>query len=234
MSAIQTQLSLIHLQAGLSVPSITQRTSIGSQFASNAIEVTTADETIPLGDVVTPKQVMVKLVSGDPLRIGLDGSTYPFRLVDADETMLLRLDVEGLVETSFVETIADVAGSLNDKYFTLEDRNGEVKVVITNDGVTALTSTGRVVVVTITNGDSDEAVATAIITAFAGDAEIAATAGPSSILVGFIDNHTGSRTNVSAGDSGFSVSTDQGGAASPVVHLKSIGTSQVVVAVAPH
>ena len=233
MSAtIQTQINLVHLQAGLAVPSVTQRTAVASQFASNAIEVGTTDETIPLGDVTTPKQVMVKLVSGDSVKIGLDGTTYPFELVNADEATLFRLAVESIVETSTATTVADVASSLNEKYFTLADRNGEVKVVITTDGVTALTSSGRVVVVTIVADDTDDDVAAAIVTSFVGDVELSVAAVAN--VVTFTDKHTGTRTNISAGDSGFTVATTQQGAASPVIHLKSTGTSQVVVAVAPH
>lgn len=223
---------MIHLQAGLSVPSVTQRTSIGSQFSPLAVTVGTTDEIVDLGDIITPKQVMVKLISGDPVKIGLDGTTYPFELVDADESALFRLAVESIVEKSTAQTIADVAGSLNDKFFTLADRNGEVKVVITTDGVTGITSSGRVKVVTIASGATNAAVATAIVAAFATDAEL--TVSTVTNLVTFTDKHTGTRTNIAAGDSGFTVASPQQGAASPVIHLKSLGTSEVVTAVAPH
>lgn len=233
MSAtIQTQIALIHIDSGLPANSAVQRTSIGSNFSPLVVTVGTSDEEVDLGDVTTPKQVMLKLISGDPVRIGLDGSTYPFRLVENDEAKLLRLDVEGIVETSTATTVADVAGSLNDKYFTLADRNGEVKVVITTDGVTGLTSSGRVVVVTIAADDTDDDVAAAIVTAFTGDAELSVAAVTN--VVTFTDLHTGTRTNIAAGDSGFSVATTQGGAASPVIHMKSLGSSQVLTAVAPH
>lgn len=233
MSAtIQTQINMVHLQSGIPVPSVTQRTSFGSQFSALVVDVGTSDETIPLGDVTTAKQVELKLISGDMLRVGLDGSTYPFELVDPDEAMLLRLAVEGIVEISTVTTIADTAGSLNDKYFLLTDRTGEVKVVITTDGTTALTSTGRVVIVTIAADAANSAVANAIVAAFASDTEFSAVADTN--VVTFTDKHTGTRSNVAAGDSGFSVATPQQGAASPVIHLKSVGTSQVVVGVAPH
>jgi hypothetical protein len=233
MSTVQTQINLVHLEAGLAVPSLTQRVTYGAQFSSNAIEVATSDETIPLGDIVTPKQVMVKLISGDPLRIGLDGSTYPFRLTATDEATILTLDAAGLVEISSATVIADSAGSLNDKYFMMYDRNGEVKVVITNDGITSITSSGRVVKAVIANGDAANVVASAIISAFTNDSEIVAqivTAG----IVKFSDKHTGTRANIAAGDSGFTVSTDQQGAASPIIHLKSSGVSQAVVAVASY
>lgn len=233
MSTVQTQINLVHLEAGLAIPSVTQRVTYGSQFSSNAIEVTTADETIPLGDILTPKQVMVKLISGDSLRIGLDGSTYPFRLTASDEACIFPLDAAGLVEISTVTVGADVAGALNDKYFTFYDRNGEVKVVITNDGITGLTSSGRLVIVDINNNDTAESVATAIVTAFAGDSEIVVS-NQSTTNVKFSDKHTGTRTNIDAGDSTFTVGTTQEGAASPVVHLKSVGVSQVVVAVASY
>jgi hypothetical protein len=233
MSAtIQTQIALIHIESGLPANSAVQRTSVGSNFSPLVVTVGASDETVDLGDVTTPKQVMLKLISGDAVRVGLDGSTYPFRLTDADEAMLLRLDTEGIVEVSQVETLADVAGSLNDKYFLLTDWNGEVKVVITNDGVTALTSSGRVVVVTIANNADDDTVASAIVAAFVSDSDFTASAsGP---VVTFRDKHTGTRSNVAAGDSGFSVATQQQGAASPVIHMKSLGSSQVLTAVAPH
>ena len=241
MSTIQTQVTFVHLESGLAVPSITQRTSFGSQFSANAVEVTTTSEVVNLGDIVLPKQIMVKLVSGDPIRVGLDygtdGVKYPFRLTDPDESMLLRLNVEGLLEVSTAQTVADVAGSLNDKFFTLADRNGEVKVVITNDGATGITSTGRVVVVTISNDATNAEVASAIVTAFTTDEELSVTAVAN--LVTFVDRYVGTRTNIADGaaPTGFTVATpsitDPGGVP-PVIHLKSTGTSQVVVAVSPH
>jgi hypothetical protein len=333
MATVQTQINLVHLQSGVPVPSVTQRTSIGSQFAANVISVGTTDETIPLGDITTPKQVMVKLISGDAVRVGLDGTTYPFRLTDADEAMLLRLDVEGIVETSTVTTVADAASSLSGKYFDIYEvgdlpvrvwmnmaatpASGSIaygspantdtlvvngttftKVAATpganeftdiselNTLVTALSGIsstsdgsiisivadaagtagnsitlaktgsaltlsgatltggsatssapsvpggGRLLPVVIVEDSANGVVATAINEALNADAAFSVSVATN--VVTFTDKHTGTRTNIAAGDSGFSVATTQQGAASPVIHLKSTGTSQVVVAVAPH
>ena len=48
------------------------------------------------------------------------------------------------------------------------------------------------------------------------------------------DAHTGTRTDAADGDTGWgSITTTQQGAASPVIHLKSVSASEVLVAVAP-
>lgn len=242
MSTLQTQINLIHLQAGLSVPSVTQRTAISSQFASNAIEVGATDEIIPLGDITTPKQVMVKLISGDRLRIGLDGTTYPFELVDADEATLFRLAVEGIVEISTVTTIADTAGSLDGDYFTLAGNSGTwgVWYDVDNNGTSAPAHgmTNALEITSVATGNSAILVADATAVdmaasaAFLADFSITHTVGTT--LITLTDKHTGTRTNIAAGTSGFTVASPQQGAASPVIHLKSLGTSEVVTAVAPH
>jgi hypothetical protein len=207
-----------------------------SAFTPISIEVLAVDETPPLGDVITPRYAFVRLLSGDDLLVGLEEDDYPFRLTipsgSAGESMLFRFDVEGIREISTITTIESDNSALDDKYFLLEDRAGEVKVVITTDGVTAITSTGRVVVATIAPGATDDEVADAIELAFASDSELTAVAVDN--IVTFTDRHTGERTPAAAGDSGFTAGTTQQGAASPVLHMKSLGTSQVLFAAAPN
>jgi hypothetical protein len=121
MSTIQTQLAIVHLESGLNMTAATQIISGESSFSTDAVTVTTTDEAVDLGDIITPKVVCIKLVSGDPIKIGIGGSTYPFRLQEAGESTLLRLDVEGLREVTTLTTQADVNGSLNGKYLVLHE-----------------------------------------------------------------------------------------------------------------
>lgn len=242
MATLQTQIALIHLDSGLSTQAVTQRTASAESFSALAVTVGTTDEIVALGDVTTPKQVLVKLVSGDPLLVGLDGSTYPFRLEDDDEAMLLRLDVEGVVETQTVTTIADTAGSLDGDYFTLTGNSGSwgVWYDVDNNGTSAPAhgATNALEITSVVTGDTAILVADATATdmeastAFSADFTVGHTTGTT--LITLTDKHTGTRTNIAAGTSGFTVATTQAGAASPVVHLKSTGTSQVVTAAAPH
>lgn len=236
MSTIQTQISLVHLDSGIPVTSVVQRESNESTFVANAITVGTTDETIPLGDVITAEQVEIKLTSGDRLRIGLDGSYYPFTLVRAGEGQILRLDVEGLVETQSITTVADVADSLDGTYFAITDVNGETWAI----GVGTLThSEDHEVATALLTGQTAIQVAAALYAALAADtgflAVFAATNPDGATILTITDKHTGTRANIAdTGSTGFTLATTQSGAASPVIHLKSTGTSQVVVGVAPH
>jgi len=332
MATIQTQIALVHIDSGLNAQSVVQRTAAAAQFTPLAVEVGAADETIPLGDIITAKQVLVKLLSGDPLQVGLDGSTYPFRLVEAEEATLLRLDVEGLKEISTVICGADSASSLSGTYFDIADRNGTVRVwnnmaataafgsvtygspantdtIVVNgttftkdttgngtttfstigelntliSGLASISSTSNGTVISIvadtpgTAGNSitldktgsaltlsaanltggsaastppatpgggrlipvvfaEDAAATTIAAAMAAaidaDAEFVATVNTDTVTI--TDMHTGDRAPITTSIPGWSVNPSNTGAASPVIHLKSLGTSQVVVAVAPH
>lgn len=121
MSTIQTQVAIVHLESGLNMTGAVQTVSGESSFSTGAVTVTSAGETTDPGDVITPKVVCIKLVSGDPLKIGIGGTDYPFRLQEAGESTLLRLDVEGLREVTTLTTQADVNGSLNGKHIVLRE-----------------------------------------------------------------------------------------------------------------
>lgn len=241
MSTIQTQVAVIHIESSLTATAAVQRTSAEDAFTPIAVSVTTSDETVDLGDVITPQQVLVKLVSGDDVRIGLDGSTYPFRLSGDNDVTLLRLDVAGLLETQTVTTIADTAGSLDGDYFSLEGHSGTwgVWYDVDNNGTSAPAhgKTNSLEITSVVTGDTAILVADATAvdmaasTAFSADFTIAHTVGTT--LITLTDKHTGTRTNIAAETSGFTVATTQAGAASPVVHMKSAGTSSVVTMVAP-
>jgi len=352
---IQTQAILVHLDSGLNASSAYQYTAFEDAFTSSAITVTTVDETLSLGDVVTPRTIELKLISGDPVRVGLDGSTYPFRLREAGESALIPLDVDGLREISSITAGADTSYSLSGDYFDLTDRTGTVRVwfnmtgkpeisevqivtvaaisdkyfdltdssgtvrvwcdvdaagtppatpgggrllevdilstdtvaqaldkfqaaidadaqfICTDDGVDTLTITdaangtradvaepdtatyfsvsvtqqgvanssapatpggGRLLPVVIDENATAPTVATALQTALDADDEFTATVATATVTV--TDQHTGTRTNIADGTTGWTMSATQQGAASPVIHLKSTGTSQALVAIAPN
>jgi hypothetical protein len=244
MSTIQTQIAISHLESQLSIGDATQRTSVESSASFDSISVATSDETVDLGDVVDAKQVFLKLVSGDNLRVGFDGSAYPLRLSEASESMLLRLDVEGLVETStIVVTAEDANTTLHEQFFTLEGASGTWGVWFDVGGggsdptgaydnsleITGVVTSGAIGVV----GQQlyDELVSDA---GFLADFAVAYDSGTYTLTI--TDRFTGTRTNIADGSATtvFAFATTQEGAAAPVVHLKSLGTSEVVVAVLPN
>jgi hypothetical protein len=128
MSTIQTQIGIVHLESGLNSSSAFQRTANESAFTSLAITVNNTDELLDYGDVITPQQVFLKLVSGSDLKIGFSDSDYPMRLSGVGDVTNLRLNVEGNQEQSQVVAIADSNSDLSGKYFDLYDRNGPVRV----------------------------------------------------------------------------------------------------------
>jgi len=337
MSIIGTSIQVVNQDTGssFSVP-FASRTTATSGFSASEIPVTTLEKVVT-SEYPSPHNVMLRLLSGDDVKVGVhlgaSGGVYPLRLSGEDDSMVLRLDVEGLREISTVVCGADTASSLSGDYFDLTDRStyavrvwynmpataafgsvtygspaladtlvvngttftkvasaptsvqfttieeltalidGEALISATDDGTTisivadtagtagnaitlaktgsALTlsaatlmggtaastapatpSSGRLLPVVITEDDTAAIVATA--TQLAVDADTEFTATVLSATVTITEAHTGTRTDVSSGTTGWSVSTAQQGAASPTVYLKSVGTSQVVVAVAPN
>jgi hypothetical protein len=143
MSNITTTTTLHHAATRIKyAPSGYTRTANEDSISSGSIELLLADgeQVVPLGDLITVRNVQLALVSGDDLRIGLGGSTYPFRLTGT-EAQTFRIDVEGLVETATIVAQADTNTSLSSKYLVLNDKDGSVWVWF---------STGAQAVVTLT------------------------------------------------------------------------------------
>lgn len=93
-------------------------------------------------------------------------------------------------------------------------------------------SGARLVPVTIASYDTAEDVATAIATAFAADPSFAVVATLNEVV--FTDKATGERVSADAGDTTWSAPVQlQTGIASPEIHLKSVGSSQVSVVASP-
>lgn len=131
MSTVQTQFSISHLESGLSSGASVQRESSEPAFVANVLDVTSAGETVGIGDIVTPQLVFVKHIAGDPVMIGFASDNLPMRVTPATgggEMCVLRLDVEGRQETTTVTCEPDVGGSLEGRYFDIVDRHGPVRV----------------------------------------------------------------------------------------------------------
>ncbi len=153
MSTIIASVNLMHSESGLSSNASYQRESIESGFAPGAITVTTTPETLALGDVAVPKEVMLKCISGDDLIIGVSVASapvvYPFRC-GAGEGTLLNLDVAGLKETTTILCPADAGGSLSSAYVDLYGSTGQCRVWCNTGGsceksvvtITSLTTIG--------------------------------------------------------------------------------------------
>ena len=140
MSTIQTSSFIGNQESGLSVSGSSSRTALEDGFSADSINVVGVDEVISVGDFTTIRGIALNHLSGDDLLIGLDGSTYDFRL-STDESMSFRLDVEGRVETATIVAQADTNTSLSSKYLVLNDKDGSVWVWF---------STGAQAVVTLT------------------------------------------------------------------------------------
>jgi len=149
MSTIRSSTSLSHQASGLQASGTQSRVSNEAGFSTSVIGVGTDDEEITLGEIITPQQIAISLLSGSPVQVGLDGSTYPFLLGAAGASALFPLAVTR--EISAIVAEADAAASLSSKYFVLTDRAGTVWVWL---------DTGEFATVTLTmdtqpsNGDT--------------------------------------------------------------------------------
>ena len=234
MSTIQSQFSMFHIDSGLNVSASAQRTTVESSFSSDAITVTTTPEAVSLGDITVPRQIALKLVSGDDLLVSLDGgSTYPLSLHGTGDAFVVNLESR---EVSAITCVADVADSLDGLYFDLADLAGPVRVWMNTSGGAAVAPAtptgGRLIEVAITTGAANTAVGAAILAALNTDAAFIATLATATLTI--TDVAPGARTNIAAGTSTFTSASSAGSVAAASVYLKSLGTSQVVVAVAPN
>jgi hypothetical protein len=140
---------------------------------------------------------------------------YAYRLTPGWNTAklnnLLGHDPEGFKETTTIRCVADIAESLHEKFFILQDRNGSVGVWFDLDGTGtapagASACTRQIEISTVSADDAAGDVATSLAAALDADAEFTATAAGS--LVTVEDAVIGARPldEEAAGDSGFVVS----------------------------
>ncbi len=222
MSTIQKQSTLVHADSGLAAASVIQRSSVESAFASSSISVTTTPESItapgdnPLGDVVVPRDVFLKLTLGDDVLVSVDaGTNYPLSLSGEGDCMTLSMDSR---TTSAITCVADVAGSLGGKYFIIHDLAGPVWVWFdTGAGVAA---TDTVTYGAPSNGDTLVVNGTTFTKAAAGSPTEFSTIGELTALIEGL-------ANISSGDNGtvITITADTVGLAGNAYTLSKTGSA---------
>jgi len=140
MSTIGTSIQVSNQDTGLafSLPFVSRTTS-SPGFSVGEITVTTADDPVTT-EYLTPRNVMIRLLSGDDVKVGFSDSVYPMRLSGVDDSALLRLDVEGLREISTFTCGDDTDGSLNQKHILLGLPDGDILGVWFDLGLKATAS----------------------------------------------------------------------------------------------
>lgn len=130
----------------------------------------------------------------------VDGVIYT-----TDDTVAITTSVAGVAEISRLTTVADIAGSLNGKYFIVYDDVGSVAFWFDHgNGGTIEPAHGAlrsVEITTLANGESANSAATKIAAAVEADAKFTSSA--STNLVSITSSSTGSRNDISAGTTGF-------------------------------
>ena len=233
MTKIKTSMVILHLASGMTLPASRIRKTSNPNFETDIVDATTTPVDVDLGAVITPMQIAVKMISGDDLLLSFDGSSWPLRLSGAGDSTLLRLNAEDYLETTTITTVDDTGGDLDGLYFDMEDSYGTVRVyfVVTTGTPPSTPGGGRLLAVTFAEDSPEVDVSAAIAAALEADGAFSAVAVGAVVTV--TDRNSGVRTTTDAGTSTMAVTTVQAGAVMPVLSIKSKGTSQVVVAVAP-
>ena len=232
MNTIQTQVVLVHLDSGLTAASSLQRAAIESSFSADSITVTTAESTVSTTGLTVPRQVALKLISGHDVKVGFSSGSYPLSLHGVNDCMLLNLESR---EDSTIVCEADYSESLSGAYLDLHDFSGPVRFWFNiTDAVTASVAPstpagGRLVTVDIIIDTTAIDVAVALSNAINSDGKWISVAPSKAITVTNIE--PGILTNADNGTTGWVITS--GGSTPSTIYLKSLGTSQIVVAVAP-
>jgi hypothetical protein len=135
--------------------------------------------------------------------------------------------VTGVAEISSITCVADVAGSLDGKFFIIPDAAGTVAFWFDETGTTVEPTHGAdrsVKITTVLSGDSANTVAGKVRTAINTDGAWAATGTDPIVLA--TDIATGARIGQSAGDSGFTVTESQIGVTADTLPQITIKTKQ--------
>lgn len=237
MSQTQINLSIAHYDSGAAFAAPLRRDTLETTFTNTTLSVSTTPESPVLGDITDPRSVAIKCYGGDDLLVSVDGGTnYPFRLSPIGEALLLRLDFESALEVSTIVCEADTADSLDGDYIVLEDQNGLVWAWFnTGAGAGAPTpTTERLIQVDISTNDTAADVAIALAAALDADSQFSAPV-PTTATVVATDTVSGARaTGASNGTTGWASVSSTGGSTYFDLEFKSVGTSQVSVAVIPN
>lgn len=93
MSTLNTSILMGHTESQNSVSAAASETLAGEDAVFLNVPLTTADYEIDPTEIANPRAVCVRLISGDDVILGLDGTNYPFR-IEGTGGMLFRLNNE--------------------------------------------------------------------------------------------------------------------------------------------
>lgn len=145
--------------------------------------------------------------------VSLEDSTH-LRLEDA-----ASLNYAGVAEKTSITCLADSAGSLDGKYFTIKSANDATSYYVWLDvdaGGNDPLASGTAIPVSISSNDSAEDVAAAVAAALEANADFTAYTNSAEVVV--INAAVGPSTDAADSDTGFSISVlTQGAAANPTV-----------------
>ncbi|CAM6003883.1 unnamed protein product [Sphagnum balticum] len=157
-------------------------------------------------------QFGVQNISGNTVRVLNPSASATAPGAPVVDTITTTADVVGTPTIYDVTAVADVGGSLNGKYFVVNDTAGSVAVWINEGGTAAQPSAGTsryIMVGTVLSGDSASTVATKIANVINQDRAL--TAGVSGPAITITNVENGTLAAGSAGTSGFTVSTASAG-----------------------
>jgi hypothetical protein len=151
MSTISTSIQIQNQETLIPFFVNTTRSTDKPGFSADEIALTTTEYAVPT-NYPSPRNVMLRLVSGDDVQVGtVTTGPYPLRLSGVDDHILLRLNVEGLREITTVVCEADVNGSVNGKYFEIREY-GDTKVWVWYDA--GINASGTITYGSPSNGDT--------------------------------------------------------------------------------
>lgn len=228
--SVKTDISVQHSATGMWATSSRSRTNAGKSVSAGVAQIGGSDEVISFGDVIDPREVFLKNLSGSSVvRFGFDGSSYPLALA-ASEAMAVSLDTTR--ETQTVTAIATTSGTAN-KWFSLAGHSGTWGVWFNLGGgsTPAGAMDSELEVTTLTDGDTAAEAASLIYAAMIASAafmlDFTPTYTAGAAIITITDNHVGTRTNINAQDSGYAVATTVAGLTPLVLHAISELSSSV-------
>ena len=166
---------------------------------------------------------------------GTEGVEYSTgTVVNADVTIAAFVSDDAV----FTAILAGTAGNSLASTETFTTGTNVFSAATLTGGTAASTapagSPNRKLQVDVVANSTDLEVAVALAAGLDADSQFA-SAVPTTATVTVSDTNTGTRTDAADGDTGWAApTTTQQGAASPVIHMKSVGATQVVVGVAPN
>lgn len=210
------------------------------------VTLTTSSTTVSAGTTANPKYFSFSNQSGDnKILIGFDGTNYDQEVAGGD-MVLVRLRNSDKVEIQTAQTVADVSESLDGTYFIVNGETGSWAIWIdvgdSGTAAPAASTTSYAEITSVAADDTAAAVAAAIANDLQNNADFSIDftveydATVDDDLITITDNFIGTRTDITANTSGFTVAKTQDGVATGrSVYAKSdSGEVEALISVMPN